>query len=515
MFINHLIMKKNIILVNPSLSTTKGKIVRGVYPLTGILLLGTILKHKYKVTIIDGNLYPSVRDCFQAVQRNINKDTIFVGFSVMTCQIPWALTLTKLIKAERAAVNIVWGGVHPTLFPIQTIKSKYIDVVAVNESTSISLKLASALERGKSLASVPGVYYIRNGRAQFTKLQNPDNLSKMPFIDFSLIDYKKYSEDNILDKTYNADKKTKTFIIVTGLGCAYRCTFCINTILKRKYRFRSAEEIIARVEYLQKKYNANFFEFLDEDFFISRKRILKLLDLIEDKNLKFKWRAWVRVDRFNKNYITPTLAKRLEKNGLTIAVMGGECGTQRMLDDIQKDIKVEDILRATATLNKTKIIPRMSFMVGLPGERNSEIIKTYNLAIALRKINKNVDLQIYSFRLYPGSQIYEVAKQKYCVYEPTELESWVNEDFSSNYGYLSYEKTGGIENITEFKKMRKLCDYFILGSYNEKGVKRFRKIFRKITELRFKHSFFDLCFSALAMDLLRKSKIWTLLMRPS
>jgi hypothetical protein len=61
--------KPNVIFVNPSLSYENKK-VEGVYPLTGVLLLSTILdKAGYAVHIIDGNLFDSIGECFEEIKK--------------------------------------------------------------------------------------------------------------------------------------------------------------------------------------------------------------------------------------------------------------------------------------------------------------------------------------------------------------------------------------------------------------------------------------------------------------
>jgi radical SAM superfamily enzyme YgiQ (UPF0313 family) len=265
-----------------------------------------------------------------------------------------------------------------------------------------------------------------------------------------------------------------------------------------------AEEIIDRIEYLQREYGANCFQFLDEDFFISKKRLLQFLDLIEEKGLKFLWRPWTRSDRFNDNYIDHKLAKRLERNGMVVAVMGGECGSQRILDSLNKKITVQDTINAVNILKNTNIIPRVSFMVGLPQETRADILNTYRLALYLRKIDKRVDLQIYSFRMYPGSPIYNEAKERFNLREPSSLEEWAQEDYIKNYGYLSYDKYVWIKDRDEFERMRYFCDRFILGTTDD--IRLSRRIiyapFRLMAILRFEIGWFSFCFDIFTFKLL-------------
>ena len=59
---------------------------------------------------------------------------------------------------------------------------------------------------------------------------------------------------------------------------------------------------------------------------------------------------------------------------------------KRILDEIKKEVKVDEIVYAMETLSKTTITPKISFMVGLPGENDEEVQETYSLCIKLKKM---------------------------------------------------------------------------------------------------------------------------------
>ena len=190
---------------------------------------------------------------------------------------------------------------------------------------------------------------------------------------------------------------------------------------------------------LKNKYDANSFIFYDEDFLISKKRLIEFLDLIEQENLKFYWRIWTRVNYFRENYLNRDLIVRLGKNGLRSVAMGAESGSQRILDLIQKGIKVENILHSAKMLNETKITPRYSFIVGLDGEEKADTKRTYKLCKDLMVINKRVDIAgPFIFRYYPGSPLFDRIIKNYNIEIPMKIEDW--ENALSDEGYLKLQK---------------------------------------------------------------------------
>jgi anaerobic magnesium-protoporphyrin IX monomethyl ester cyclase len=387
-----------------------------VYPYPGLMILASVLdKAGYNAVLLDANLY--TKNKFQQrLFHEIDDDVIFVGFSLMTMNVVWAYPVIEEIKTRYPKIKIAAGGFHPTLFPDQMIEDEYIDIVALNESASIIEPLTEALKTNGDLSTINGIYYKKGG----VVCKNPpntelDGFKEVPFINLSQIEHEKYSRNNAVIYPYfpKNSKDYITYPILTSFGCPYKCTFCINAILERRYRYRSAESIVDRIEYLINTHNANFIILQDEEFCINKKRFLRFVELVEERKLKFQWRTSLRVSNFRDDYIDDALAQRLQNIGMVSAVMGGESGNQRMLDEIKKEITVEEIIHALEILSRTTIIPKISFMTGMPGETDSEIQETYSLCVKLKKMfsskNKIADIGIFPFRLYPGSPLYDKA----------------------------------------------------------------------------------------------------------
>jgi anaerobic magnesium-protoporphyrin IX monomethyl ester cyclase len=61
-------------------------------------------------------------------------DPLFVGISSMSGhQIRYGLDFARKVRNTNFKTPIVWGGVHPTLLPEQTIANRLVDVVVRGE----------------------------------------------------------------------------------------------------------------------------------------------------------------------------------------------------------------------------------------------------------------------------------------------------------------------------------------------------------------------------------------------
>jgi len=427
---------KKIILVNlPQGNDYRHEDAGKSYPAPGIMVIGTILKKKgYDVSLIDGALY---RDYEEKVLEKVSGDTAFIGFSAMTSQIVMAHDLAERVKAKCPGVPVIFGGVHATLYPEQTVQNSCVDIAVINEGSKTVLEIMDYIAGRKHLGDINGIAFCdKNGEVKVTPPRDLDDILDIPHFDFKLLDIERYlSAKSVYKRELDPEdtEELRVMPILTGLGCCFRCAFCINVILGRKYRLRSAESVVNEMKRLQSEYGANGFLFLDEDFCINRKRLAEFIDLVKEKGIDFSGRIWTRVSYFRQEAFRKTM-RELEGIGIRSIAMGAESGSQKILDYIKKDIKLDDITFAAKELSGGKITPRFSFITGMEGEKKEDTIATYKLCRDLLAANPRVDIAgPFIFRYYPGSPIFAEMVEKYNIHIPQSIDEWrkaLNDDGS-------------------------------------------------------------------------------------
>lgn len=510
-----------IILVNPGLHLFAPLKDVGMFPNNAIQILGTILhQNQFDIRIVDGR-YLTIKEAADQILNLISEDTVFIGFSVMTIQLKWAYLVSRAVKQARPHVKIVWGGVHPTLFPEQTVLDEALDFCVVNECAATIVQFAAALADNADLSNIPGLCYKHNGGV-FSTVPNtiPDDFTNIPYIDFSIMDHKRYSKNNNIAIDSSIGDEYKRYVVYpinTSLGCNFRCNFCINVILGRDYKKRSAEEIIERIKYLKAEYGANYIHIVDENFFGDKKRVYEFVEALLAGDINIKWRVQLRADYFNDNYINKSFIKELEKAGLLIAVMGVESASQRVLDMLNKKMKVEAIMNALEILNTTKIIPRLSFMAGMPGEAEKEMQSTYRLAVVIKERFPASESIVTPFRLYPGSKLYDLAVSEYGYKTPKSLAEWAelaDREYSDGVGYQNPRYYPWITNQNTFQARHRTFTIFrilswslspyVLTNVSKKIKYNIKRILCKISAARLKNSFYRLNVEYALLKLLGK-----------
>ena len=416
----------------------------------------------------------------------------------LVTQIPFALEASRVIKGNNGEVRTVWGGPHPTLYPEQTLKNENVYIVVINEGTITALRLAEVIGQGGYLGGIKGIgYKDSENMINFTEPGQLEDIEKLPYFNFSFMEIANYinPESGSVYKRefpgYNGP--IKMMPILTGLGCPYKCQFCINVILKRRYRHRSAASIIGEIKRLQSFYGANTFLFLDEDFFINKKRIVELVSLAEKEDLHFNMRVWCRVDHFKDSYLNRELLTRLSGIGYLSIAMGGESASPEILKDLKKGITPDQIIHSLKAITEceNKIFPRYSFMVGLENETLEQIKKTYQLCMDMGRINPMVDIAgPFIFRLYPGSPIFNRLVEQYRIHVPDSLDSWSEH----------VTNVGSADEIpwtpSEFQRKKELITFYAtyafsyIDSQMQREMRFIRIILAKISRLRIDNFFF-------------------------
>ncbi len=386
----------------------------------GLLVLGSYLdKNGFNVKIIDC----TVELDYDAIMKDI-EDALFVGLSVNTYEVPSAYDISKYIKAH-SKTPVLWGGMHPTLYPGQTIASEYVDYIVFNEGDETILELAKNLMENKSIDEIKGLGFKKDGKIVMNPMRPLLNVENLPNLNYELVDF----------KTHLSLTSQPTIIYESSRGCPYLCTFCWNVIVEGRQTFRpkSAKKIIDEVEFLMNKYNVHNVTFVDDNFFVWKHRVQEFCKLIKERNLKFTWYGECRADYFRDNYINEEFLDMLWEAGLRHLVIGAESGSQRLIDEMKKGTKVEQVIHSAKVLSKYPIAINYSFIIGSPSETKEELYQTVKMMKNLRKLNKNAYPNTFVLTPYPKSEMTQHLVENGILKEPKTLEEWTLDESQNVY----------------------------------------------------------------------------------
>lgn len=411
--------KTQVLLLYPKTGIDFGSTVAPPHALLAVA--SPLVKAGYKVKILDQRISPITEEI---IQEELSGDPICVGISTMVgSQIYFALTLAKMVRRiTNGKVPIVWGGCQPSVIPEQTIKNENVDCVVVGEGDLTLLDLVRAWEHKQPLDNIEGVVF-KNGNSIIQTLPRPllDVESLLP-VPWELISVENYIHRDM----YISDRNRVLDIGQTSRGCPFQCGFCSSAAIRqRRRRAISVEKSLHTIVDTVRRFKLNGFWLRDDEFYIDRKRANEIFKgMIDEKlNVRF-YTSGTRCDIFSK--ATEEEVALMKRAGAHSLKFGAESGSQRILDLMQKGIKLEQTIESNLKCKRHAIIPVFALIVGYPTETFEDIEKTIDLMFRLKKDNPCAKFEtIAIFTPLPGTPSWDLSL-KHGLNPPKKLEEWIS-----------------------------------------------------------------------------------------
>jgi len=330
------------------------------------------------------------------VIKKIEKfDCDLVGINAFSTQYKYFKWLVEIIRNTLPNALIVGGGPLTTFNARLVLEKTSTDICVICEG---DVTIKEIINSNKNdFNNIPGIAYKDEGKIVFTASRELiREIDKISFINYEMFP---------LDIYFNSiglfGFPTKRAInIITSRGCPYNCNFCSRTIPGT--RLRSMKNISTELKKLKNRFGIDGVIFNDELAIISKKRTLELCSIMKELNLK--WGCQGRA-----NLVSVELLKEMKKSGCVYLGLGIESGSQRILDNMNKNITAEQNEKAIRNVLKTGIIPVVQMIYGYPGEDETTINETIKMFDRLHYMPPTVFAPPYLNLItpLPGSKLYD------------------------------------------------------------------------------------------------------------
>ena len=375
---------------------------------------------------------------YRGIEYHVNLlgNCSLIGMSVMTEQIPNALHLSRIIRNRWPGKAIVWGGVHPTLFPEETLRHELVDAVVVGEGERPLEILTDLIETtGGTLPERARRIWYGGG----TVAPRHEEVFDLPMERHAAPAYHILPQlRNYLEINHWVRGPVRSLSILTSRGCSYNCTFCINVASRRRSTsFIPQELIIQQIADLYDKFQVDHVFLMDENFFSNSHRAMHIAEAMTSMGIT--WEANIRVDTLVQKF-GPAGVTQLVRHGCVLLRTGNESGSQRVLDMLEKRITPQETLEAAKICKQAGLRVAFSFMINLPHETTEDMIATYKLIHAIRKVMPEaIFFGPQTYRPYPGSKLTEMCCELGLQLTLT-LDEWANVATQTGDGVLSAPK---------------------------------------------------------------------------
>ncbi len=413
-------------------------------PLSLLYIATYLNKNKHTADILDCE---AEGISLQELEKHIkDKKYEVVGVAMLTPLYSQSVNICRKVKEINPKIKTIVGGSHPTLRPKGTIEDEVsIDIAVVGEAECTFLEVIQALETRKELKNIKGIVFRDLDKKVIVtpEREKIENLDMLPIPDRSLIKMHLYRP------SISYYKRLPAYTIITTRGCPYRCTFCATA--KTGYRMHSIERVIAEMKILIEQYGAKEILIRDDTFTLNRKRTIDLCKAIiaEGINKRVKWDCITRV-----NLVDKELLQELKEAGCWGIHFGVEGGTQKLIDSIKKDTKIETIENAFKLCKEAGINTRAYCMLGMPGSTKEEDLETIAFV-------KKIDPDWAQFTIctpYPGTTMYNDLIEK------KELES-VDWDKYQTWGGFSESALPWVQKGRSSDELKELQRYAMKSFY--------------------------------------------------
>ena len=338
------------------------------------------------------------------------------------------------------------------------------------------------MDKGTPIEKVRGLCLHTNGCFAWTDpMPHITDMDDIPFA-------AQFIKENLDERDYFFAAATYPAIqIFTGRGCPCRCTFCVypQVMHGHPFRARSPESVVEEFQYIADNFpDVKEVVIEDDTFTIDKGRVRRISELLIEAGLqkRLKWLCNARANTLDLDTM-----RLMKKAGCRLIIPGFESGSQQILNNIKKGIKLEQIYDYVNNAKKAGLLIHACYMVGNDGETRETMEETLQLALKL-----NTDTaQFFPLIPYPGTEAYDLARKNGNL--TLSYEQYCNEDGTHNTVLnlpgLSAQEMVDFCNYARKKyylRFRYILHRLWVGLRNPDDLKRSLKAFGKLRKYLFK-----------------------------
>lgn len=317
----------------------------------------------------------------------------------------------ELIEGLRPLGRLmVWGGMHPTLFPEDCVA--HADLVCRGEGEEFMLDLADRVASGQEYKDILNGAYRSNGRTVVNGMRPPiSDLDSLPLLDYAFENEYILDAEGSLVPNSGMGEARGNILFSGSRGCNNNCAYCSNSQLKSMYkgnglyvRKMSVHHFVeAACEYLAMFPQATHFYFTDEDFFA------RPVEEMEEFSKNYRERVGIPFECMaSPRQITDEKVALAAKAGMFQIDVGMESGSERVRREVfDRRVTDEMQMQAANAINKhARDSPLYFLIIGNPYEEREDLIDGLRF---VEGMPSPFSLRTYSLVFIPGTRLYQKA----------------------------------------------------------------------------------------------------------
>jgi hypothetical protein len=396
-------------------------------------------QHGMNGVVLDAKRHPE--DWPGAVRRELSDAAALVIIGKVGRQLEDLIEATQIAKQLRPDFPTIFAGWQAGMAAEANLGEPTLDYCTIGTAEITLPELLDALLHGRDVAEVAGVAYERDGGVVRTEARPCDtNLDDYaPGWDKVDLNWHIERDGGRCERMIQGVDRVINY--TSSRGCHGQCKFChITALFGRGWFGHSAERVLDDIAYLKNVYRIEGIDFHDSNFFTNKVRARHILEGFIERQFGIVWKCSIRVDQVLA--YEDEMMQLMRDSGCRELAIGGESGSRRIMDLIEKEIPPEAVRECSQRLLSFGIQPVYSFMVGFPDEKNWRDTKeTLRFMAELKELAPDADSNYFYYTPFPDTPLWPWAHSfgaplparlsdfvKYSPYDPNM--PWVDKSLS-------------------------------------------------------------------------------------
>jgi anaerobic magnesium-protoporphyrin IX monomethyl ester cyclase len=337
------------------------------YPTLGLLYISAYLRRAgFAVEVFDST-FSSRENLFERL-KNGPKSVLGIYTNLTTRSAILEITT----RARAHGWIVVLGGPEAANYPQEYIeRGAHVVVSGEGELTLAELLPELAKKGPHRLHDVLGTTFQDESGSVITNPPRPqiENLDNLPWPDRGQIDQARYVD---VWRTHHGRGSVN---LITARGCPYKCNWCSHAVFGFSHRRRTYVDCANELEHIRDSYHPDQVWYADDVFTIHHGWLRDYAAELTRRDLHLPFETISRADRMMDENVIRTLAEM----GCYRIWIGSESGSQRILDAMQRGVKVEQVEWASKMAKRFGIELGMFLMWGYEGETIEDMQATIDL----------------------------------------------------------------------------------------------------------------------------------------
>lgn len=393
-----------VLLINPRTNTSRAESYY-MFPLGLLAAASSLESENVEVKFYDLGI---VSLSIQSIIKKENPDAVCI--TCYTFERFLVFNICKQIKSINSNIITILGGYHPSFLYKQILENYLVDIVIIGEGEKTLPSLIKVLKNKKEIKRVKGIAFLKSGKVIKTCSQDTIKADEVRLPPYYLV------KDQLNRSSY---KRWILPLVMSSRGCLNDCIFC-RSYIEKGLKIFNFNQVLEEIDYFVDNFQIKSMAFGDGSFNFDKIRAGKLCNLISKRGYNLDFRATLRVDNVDNH-----LLRCLKKAGFLEVWYGVESGNQKILDNVNKNTKINHIVSAFRKTRKAGINPSAFVQLGLPEEDKNSLKETERL---VKKIDP-YNLMVVPSMIIPGTQLYESSKSQGKIKE----EDWLRKNSTILY----------------------------------------------------------------------------------